>query len=532
MNRLLQTGRILASRPASRPCQLLVSLWQRDTSATLPRFYQYSTTTPSRADHFSGAYTAAKFAEKAENIGKKKNSVSRVVAATGGRVEDMAAVRGREARSRRGSKPTDLLKCFAITTAERYDFETLLPRLQRTFTITPITSDVYHLRAPSVAPEHHDGAVRTTLSPAAAAQSSPSNSSVGTPRLRTIFEAERDRLEALRSLSSNHSAPAVTDTRCDMSNAGAVVDPVTGDPFDQAEVHPTGSGSRAAPLFPDDAVAIIPPDGEVFLFQSGTYVCWGLTTSQVERFLREIIEATPGAEVGKYDEVEVEDAPFRMANPSAHHSVTSTTSGTEGRPAPATTGMVGETIVIAPSPDPLLAKLAFSHGVARSAKLAVLEELLDRYLHSTANLPRILQRGHKIPWSRSQVLQQLGELLHFRMMLNLHSESFLDTPEYYWTKPQLEAYYDTVCRNLDIVPRTRVLNTKLDYANELATVLREQLSETHSLNLEWCIILLIAVEVGFELIHYYEKYVDRPGKPVEHTVAASEKPKVVNNLVI
>ncbi|RKP39956.1 hypothetical protein BJ085DRAFT_15034 [Dimargaris cristalligena] len=237
---------------------------------------------------------------------------------------------------------------------------------------------------------------------------------------------------------------------------------------------------------------MIPTDGEIFLFQSGAFVSWGLSTHQVERFLREVIEAVPGAETGKYDDVEFEDAPYRADSASSH----------------LTTGMSGDTIMVGATPDPLLAKLAFSHGVARSAKLAVLEDLLDRYLRSMAKVPRILQRGQKIPWSRSQVLQQLGELLHFRMMLNLHSESFLDTPDYYWTKPQLEAYYDAICRNLDINSRTRILNTKLDYANELAAVLREQLSETHSLNLEWCIILLITVEVCFELIHYWEKYRD------------------------
>ena len=47
-----------------------------------------------------------------------------------------------------------------------------------------------------------------------------------------------------------------------------------------------------------------------------------------------------------------------------------------------------------------------------------------------------------------------------------------------------------------------VLNKKLDYANELSSVLREHLSEQHSLKLEWGIIVLIAVEVAFETLHW------------------------------
>lgn len=42
----------------------------------------------------------------------------------------------------------------------------------------------------------------------------------------------------------------------------------------------------------------------------------------------------------------------------------------------------------------------------------------------------------------------------------------------------------------------------IDYANELATILREHLSEKHSLTLEWMIIILITVEVAFEGLHW------------------------------
>jgi len=63
-------------------------------------------------------------------------------------------------------------------------------------------------------------------------------------------------------------------------------------------------------------------------------------------------------------------------------------------------------------------------------------------------------------------------------------------------------------RTLDVPHRISILNKKLDYANELIEVLRTHLSEVHSLKLEWMIIALIAVEVGFEFVHY----ADRLGK--------------------
>jgi uncharacterized Rmd1/YagE family protein len=113
--------------------------------------------------------------------------------------------------------------------------------------------------------------------------------------------------------------------------------------------------------------------------------------------------------------------------------------------------------------------------------------------------------------SRREILQKIGELLSVRALLNLSgagsasAESLLDTPEYYWSKPQLEEYYNRVSRWLDIKPRIAVLNQKLDYAAEFAQMLRGHLSEKHSVRLEVIIILLISVEVVFQLLHWAEK---------------------------
>lgn len=51
-----------------------------------------------------------------------------------------------------------------------------------------------------------------------------------------------------------------------------------------------------------------------------------------------------------------------------------------------------------------------------------------------------------------------------------------------------------------------MLNEKMDYAQEIASVLRQQLSERHGVRLEWIIIILIAVEVVFAIEREIEKY--------------------------
>lgn len=147
------------------------------------------------------------------------------------------------------------------------------------------------------------------------------------------------------------------------------------------------------------------------------------------------------------------------------------------------------------------AKLAFSNGMAASVKLATVESALDKHIEQFRPIPRDIAAGRRLHVGRSQVLCMIGELLKIRADLNLHSE-LMDTPEIYWSEMELEALYVSMTRVMDVKQRVQVLNKKLDYANELASVLRSHLSEQHNLKLEWMIIILITVEVLFETLHW------------------------------
>ncbi|KAH0014030.1 DUF155-domain-containing protein, partial [Aureobasidium melanogenum] len=124
------------------------------------------------------------------------------------------------------------------------------------------------------------------------------------------------------------------------------------------------------------------------------------------------------------------------------------------------------------------------------------------YFSSTRSIPTILSRGSPLRFSRSFILRKTGELLSIRAQLNLYSELTDSLPDIFWDSPSslgLSAYYDEVGRALDVGVRIKVLNERMDYAGEIASVLRERLSEKHSTGLEWLIIFLISIEVGFEL---------------------------------
>lgn len=227
---------------------------------------------------------------------------------------------------------------------------------------------------------------------------------------------------------------------------------------------------------------------EAFFFADGCFVLWG-APSEVAQLMLRFRDSIKPFEVNPLTRCETETLFFRHTRSDAFFA-----------------GMEGETIVLeVPAREDadqvVKAKLAFSNGLADSAKLAVLENSLEEHIERVRPIPLALANGGRLLVGRADVLRLTGELLQFRAQLNLHSE-LTDTPEMYWSEPELEEIYHKVGRVLDIRQRAHVLNKRLDYANELADVLRSHLSEQHGLKLEWGIIALIAVEVAFETLHW------------------------------
>ncbi|OOF99803.1 hypothetical protein ASPCADRAFT_203627 [Aspergillus carbonarius ITEM 5010] len=243
--------------------------------------------------------------------------------------------------------------------------------------------------------------------------------------------------------------------------------------------------------------------GDVFVFPSGTVVAWALP----EGFTSFLATRTllPAAEGAHLDDLETEDLEY-VEDPQRENS-----------------SIKGDTIILGTKPgsdgpdphlsarqsvDTVLTKVAFSSGLARSTKLAVLESLLSNYFESTRAIPTLLSKGSRLPFTRDFILRKTGQLLSVRAQLNLYSELTDSLPDIFWDSRHelgLEGYYEQVGRALDVGIRIKLLNEKMDYAQEIASVLRERLSETHGLRLEWIIILLIAVEVGFEVLRLWKE---------------------------
>lgn len=252
--------------------------------------------------------------------------------------------------------------------------------------------------------------------------------------------------------------------------------------------------------------------GDVFVFPSGSVVTWNVPEHVGNNIVTRIIR--PAAE--NPHQVEVEDFEY-LEDGTRDSSV-----------------IVGDTIVLGTKPssdyphqqqynepastsdaetpsrhetDTILAKIAYSSALARSTKLAVLEEALAHYFQSTRQIPTTLSAGSPLRFTRQFILRKTGELLSIRAQLNLYSELTDSLPDLFWDSPHnlgLESYYESLGKALDVGVRIKVLNEKMDYASEIAAVLRERLSEKHSTGLEWLIIGLITIEVLFGIFEISE----------------------------
>ncbi|XP_020483507.2 required for meiotic nuclear division protein 1 homolog [Labrus bergylta] len=149
-------------------------------------------------------------------------------------------------------------------------------------------------------------------------------------------------------------------------------------------------------------------------------------------------------------------------------------------------------------PEAVLEKFAFSNALCLSVKLAIWEVSLDNFVESIQSIPETLKSGKRVKLSSAEVMKKIGELFTLRHCINLRSDLLL-TPDFYWDRENLEKLYDKTCQFLSINRRVNVVNEKLEHCSQLTDLMRSHLSEKHSLRLEWMIVILITIEVMFEL---------------------------------
>jgi len=150
--------------------------------------------------------------------------------------------------------------------------------------------------------------------------------------------------------------------------------------------------------------------------------------------------------------------------------------------------------------DEVMTRLALSHGIAQSVKLAELESYAERTIESTAHIPRNMAESGSSRLTRKEIARMRGRLFLVESDILLH-HALLDTPEFFWEYPELEGHYRSAASYLDVVPRVEVLNKKLQIIHDMFDMLADEQKHKHSSLLEWIIIWLIAIEIFFFLLH-------------------------------
>ncbi|XP_034001974.1 required for meiotic nuclear division protein 1 homolog isoform X2 [Trematomus bernacchii] len=219
----------------------------------------------------------------------------------------------------------------------------------------------------------------------------------------------------------------------------------------------------------------------MFLFREGSVVFWNVEEKTMKRVLR-ILERH---EIQPY-EVALVHWENEEINYTVGHGNTKLERGDF---------MLSDMI---DQSEAVLEKFAFSNALCLSVKLAIWEDSLDNFVESIQSIPETLKSGRRVKLSSAEVMKKIGELFTLRHCINLRSDLLL-TPDFYWDRENLEKLYDKTCQFLNINRRVNVVNQKLEHCSQLTDLMRSHLSEKHSLRLEWMIIILITIEVLFEV---------------------------------
>ncbi|KAI9885503.1 MAG: hypothetical protein M1823_002685 [Watsoniomyces obsoletus] len=227
-----------------------------------------------------------------------------------------------------------------------------------------------------------------------------------------------------------------------------------------------------SPRGQDSALDTVVHTPEVFLFDYGTVVIWGMSVAEEQRFLQEI---------SKFEKEKLAPEDVQTENFNFYY-----TNEYQAR--------IYNDFISLRDKKNYMVKLAISHALSQSVKTSLFEDLVDNTIEATKDVPERIARTGNVNLSRRQILMQVGEL--FILRINIHLQgSVLDSPELMWAEPQLDPVYQAVRSYLEMDQRVGLLTERLDVIADLLTVLKDQLAHTHGEYLEWIVIVLIAAEI-------------------------------------
>ncbi|KAF9482706.1 DUF155-domain-containing protein [Pholiota conissans] len=216
-------------------------------------------------------------------------------------------------------------------------------------------------------------------------------------------------------------------------------------------------------------------EAEIFLFDYGTVVIWGMTEAQERRFLSSIKRF----EIEKLapDDIEMEDLNYYYANYSRIYN----------------------DVITLRKGSSYMTKLSLSHALSQSVKISLFEELISSKIEETKDIPEVISETGKIGMPHKEIMQKIGQLFLLRTNINSVG-SVLDSPEVFWSYPDLQPLYDAARSYLEIPQRINLLNTRVEVLQDMLQLLKESVSSKHAERLEQIVIFLIGIEIVLGII--------------------------------
>ncbi|MFY7698355.1 MAG: RMD1 family protein [Legionella sp.] len=219
----------------------------------------------------------------------------------------------------------------------------------------------------------------------------------------------------------------------------------------------------------------------VFVFKNGTVVSWGIKRYQITEYLQTIKQfAHQPISFLVHDEFSYQYGNKTLIEPHDYFDV--------------------DCLHIDSRSEDL--KLSLSYGFSQSVKLQYFEVILEKLVEKYTPFIDSLSMNGEFNVSRNELRKMIGEIIGATSDMNLIS-NFLYHPKYFWQHPTLEEYYIMLERYLHIQRRVNAINHRLDTFNEIFEMFNSYLENRQSERLEIIIIILIAIEIIFNVLNFH-----------------------------
>lgn len=147
-------------------------------------------------------------------------------------------------------------------------------------------------------------------------------------------------------------------------------------------------------------------------------------------------------------------------------------------------------------------KLSISYGLSQSIKLNFYESRLERLISESMPMMETIKQKSFRKISKRTLQKAIARQLIEKSELNLIS-NFHYQPSFFWQHPNLESFYHLTANYLDVKERITTLNKRLDVLNEIHDVVLSYNETLHSSRMEIIIIVLIAIEIIFNVLNFH-----------------------------